>query len=326
MLQSTFDFIGDVQNLSDPSLNIYGNLELNLAGLKDLNPKYAKLISKLNMDGHCLVEMFISSKPSNPQIGFKMKVSQIKIEKTKIENLSIIAKMENKRISLSKFYARLYGGEINLQGACSLDSKDFPATLNLNVFNLCLNTIIKDITGKDTPLHGRFFSLGHLNAPLKTPKAVEGKVWLSVAGSNILRLPLFAGITDVLRLPQLRKTRFKEASGNFTVARQQIRTSDFKIATNNMVIYFKGYMDFVGNLGFDVEPTFAPSLLSAPNIGNILRIFIEPTTGSFLGEIKLKGTIKEPRYTFKPFSKDKFFPRGIEKTLKEIFKFKKKDE
>ena len=82
-------------------------------------------------------------------------------------------------------------------------------------------------------------------------------------------------------------------------------------------------MDFAGNLGFDIEPAFSESFLATPHIGNILGIFIDSTTGAFLGEIKLKGNIKEPRYTFKPISADKFFPKALEKGLKQLFKFKK---
>ena len=326
ILQSGFDFIGEVQNLSEPSLNIYGNLDLNLADLKDINPEYSKLPEKLNMDGRCLGEILISSKPDNPQIDLKCKASQIGIEKIKVKDLSSIFRMENKEVSLSKFYAKLCDGEINLQGACKLDSPEPTANLNINIFNLDLNKLIRDITGKETPVHGRFFSLGRLAVPLKDPRDVEGKVWLSCAGSNILRFPVFTGIADVLRLPQLRKIEFKEASGNFTAGRRQIETGDFKIASSNMVIYLKGYVNFAGNLAFDIEPSFSPAFLAAPNIGNILGIFVDSSTGNFMGEIKLKGTLKEPRYTFKPFSQEKFFPRAIEKTLKELFKFKKEKE
>ena len=93
-----------------------------------------------------------------------------------------------------------------------------------------------------------------------------------------------------------------------------------------MVICLKGYMDFAGNLAFDIEPTFSPAFLSVPRIGNILGMLTEPTSGRFLGEIKLKGSLKEPRYTFKPISPDKLFRGGIEEGLKRLFKFKKKEQ
>lgn len=327
ILDSQFDFIGDVQNLSDPSLNIYGNLDINLANLKKINPQYSKLPAKLNMEGRCKGEVFVSSKVNNPQIGLKINAPQIQIEKTKIEDLSIVSKMEDRKVSFSKFYARLYDGEINLQGACNLKSPEFPANLNLNIFNLNLNKIIKDITEKDVFIDGQLFSLGRLDAPLKNPKAVKGELWLSITGAEMLKLPVFAGITDVLRLPQLRKVKFREANGNFAIAQQTIRTSDLQVISNNVVIYFKGYMDFAGNLAFDIEPSFSQDfLLTSPNIGNILGILIDSSTGTFLGKIKLKGNIKNPRYTFKPISAEKLFPGGIEEGLKQLFKkFKMKE-
>lgn len=323
ILGSTFDFIGDVQNLSEPSLNIYGDLDINLAGLKKINPEYTKAFNKLKMDGHCLGEVLISGEPSNPQIGLKIRASQIEIEKIKIESLSIISQMENKKVTLSKLYAGLCEGEVKLDGSCRLDVKDFPTNLNLNVFNLELGKIFNDVPGKNVRVHGRLFSLGRLKGYLKRPKSVEGEIWASASGSNILQLRLFREIAEILRLPELLKVEFSEASGNFSIAKEAIRTDDLKIVSKVVALYFKGYMDFAGNLGFDIEPAFSESFLATPHIGNILGIFIDSTTGAFLGEIKLKGNIKEPRYTFKPISADKFFPKALEKGLKQLFKFKK---
>ncbi len=327
VLGSTFDFIGDVQELNNPTLNIYGNLNLNLAGLEKLNPQYLPLADKLKAKGACSGEIFISAKPDNPLIGLKMKSGEIKIEKVTLRDLAITAKMENKTAFLSKLYAKLCAGEVNLQGDCSLDSPGLPANLNFNLFNLDLNKIIADITGKDTPVHGRLFSLGKINGSLQDWRTVTGQVWLSAAGSNILQFRLLKGISEILRLPQLSKIEFKEAGGNFSIAQQVVRTADFKISSNIVDLYYKGYINFKGDLSFDVEPHFSQGFLSsAPDIGNILGIFIDSTTGSFLGEIKLKGSIKEPRYTFKPVSIERIFPQAIEKQLKGLFKFRNNQE
>lgn len=326
ILDSTFDLIGDIQNLSSPSLNIYTTVKLDLKSLSGINPKYALGLEKIQMDGRCDGEIYLAQQANNPEVGLKLNAAQIQIEKTGIENLLLVAKMKNKEITLSSFYAKLYYGEIKLDGTCKLDKQGFPATLNLNVFNLELNNIIADITGKDTPIHGRLFSLAKLKSPLRDPKAVEGTLWISVSGSNILQIPLLGGITEILKFPQMRKIEFKEASGNFAIAKQAARTEDFKIISDNLVIHYKGYIDFAGNISFDVDPVFSANFLATPSIGNILGIFID-SAGNFMGEIKLKGNVKDFRHTFKPFSKEGIFPQGIEEGLKQLFKrFQEKEE
>lgn len=326
VLNSSFDLIGDVQNISKPLLNIYGNLDIDLNDLKDLNHKYIKGLGKLNMEGRCPGKFYLASKVGNPEAGLKIGASQIMIEGTKVENLSITSQMENKKVSLTKLYAKLWDGEVNLQGAARLDAEGIPANLNINIFNLNLNKIVSYMVDKDIPVHGRVFSLGRLDAPLKNLKAVVGKLWLSGSGSNMLELPTFKGLADVLRLPNLRKVEFKEAAGNFIIGGQAIRTDDFKIVGNNIVIHFKGYMDFIGDLGFDIQPSFSESfLMASPSISNILGVLID-SRGNFLGEIKMKGNIKNPHYAFKPISMEKLLPSAIEKGLKELFKFKKKEE
>ncbi|NQS99657.1 MAG: hypothetical protein HQ595_01120, partial [Candidatus Omnitrophica bacterium] len=325
ILDSPFNLIGDVQNLTRPSLNIYGDLELNLAGLKKLNPKYIESLGKYSMRGVCPTKIYISGEMKNPEVGLKMEARQIEIAEAKIDSLSIVSKLENNKLTIDKCYLILYGGEINLEGSCDLDSAQLPADLNINIFNLELNNLIADISGKPTPVHGRFFSLGKLKAPLKDHEQVEGKLWVSAAGSNILQLPLFEGLAEIIHLPELRNSEFKEASGNFAIARRAIRTEDFKIISNSVVIHFKGYMDFTGDLGFDVQPSFSERFLqTTPRFSNILGIFFD-STGNFLGEIKMKGNLKKPRLSYKPVSADKLFPRALEEGLKALFKRKQED-
>lgn len=325
-LGSSFDFIGDVQNLGDPTLNIYGNLDIDLAGLKKLNPAYLKPFSQFDMDGHCLGELFLSSQLNNPQAGLKLKAGQIRLANFRLYELAAIAELKDRQLQISKCYGKLYDGEINLEGTVKLNSPDWPAKLNLNLFNVDINKVIMDLTERPTPIHGRLFSLTRASAPLKDFKAIEGKSWMSISGSNILQVPVFSGVAEVLRLPELSKIEFKEASGNFAIGQQTLKTDDFKISSEAMSILFKGNLNFNGDLGFDVQPNFSPDLLASSNIGAILGMFIDSTTGGFLGEIKLKGNIKEPRYTFKPLSANKIIPKGIEEGLRQLFKFKKQED
>jgi len=323
IVDSTFDLIGDVQNLSDPSLNIYGNLDIDLAGLEKIDPQYINIPANIKIQGHCLGEVLISSKPTNPRIGLKMHSEELLIDKTKLNDVSIVGLMENKKVSFSKCYAKVYDGEINLQGECNLDKEGYPVKLNLNVFNLEMHQALQDIVGEATPLHGRLFVLSAINSKIQDYNVTQGKTWLSITGSNILQLPIFRDIADVLRFPELRKTEFNEASGNFIIGKRQIGTNDFKIAGENITIYFKGAMDFSGNLGFDVEPNFSERLLNTDSrAGKLLDVLFDSTTGNFMGEIKLKGNINNPRYSFKPISPEKLFQRG----LQELFKLKKKEE
>lgn len=323
ILGSTYDFIGDIQNLSDASLNIYGNLDLNLKDLQGFNPEYVPIAGKVKIEGRCLAAVYLASQIKNPEIGLKMNASSIEAGKIKIDNLIVNAQLQDNTVSLTRWDAKLYEGELNLLGTCKLDSPGQPVSLDLNISNLELNKIISDLAGKETPLHGRLFALSKLNGPLKDIKKAEGTLWLNISGSNILQVPLLKGIAEVLRLPEMSSIEFKKAAGNFTIAQGALRTEDFKIAGDNLALYYKGFIDFDGNLSFDILPQFSQGFFSAsPSISNILGIFID-TAGNFLGEIKMKGTVQNVRHTFKPFSMKNLSPqRLIEEGLKQFFKFK----
>ncbi len=324
---SAFDIIGDVQDLSRPSLNLYADLEIDLAGLKKLNPEYTKLPQKLIISGNCPGEVFIAGEAANPQMGLKVHSRQIKVEGAELKELSLVAGMKDRKVSLSKFYAKLCEGEINLEAECALDSKELPASLNLNIFNLELNRAIKDIIGEDTPVHGRLFTLARLEGSLKNLDSVQGKSWLSITGSNILQLPVFKGLGEALRFPELRKVKFTEASGNFAILNRCIQTNDFKIASKNVVIYFKGNMDFDGKLGFDIEPNFSEKLLGTESkAGQVLGMLFDSTTGNFMGRIQLKGDLENPRYTFTPIAPKKLLQKGLERGLQELFKLRKEEQ
>ncbi|MFH1245095.1 MAG: AsmA-like C-terminal region-containing protein [Candidatus Omnitrophota bacterium] len=321
ILDSTFDVIGDIQNLKDASFNIYGNLDLNLTDLQNLNPAYLPLADKIKMEGRCSTAVYLAAQTKNPEIGLKINASPLKMGKIGIDNLIVNAQLKDKTVSLNQCYVKLYDGEVNLTGNCQLSSPNRPVSLDLNISNLELNKLSSDLAGKTTPLHGRLAALSKVNSSLKDIQNAEGKLWLNISGSNILQLPMLKGIADILRLPEMSSIEFKEATGNFIIAQRALTTEDFKIASDSLALYYKGFIDFDGNLNFDIRPQFSPGFFSAsPNISNILGIFID-TAGNFLGEIKMKGTIKEVRHTFKPFSMKNFSPQKlIEEGLKRLFK------
>ncbi|MFH1046304.1 MAG: hypothetical protein V1727_04995 [Candidatus Omnitrophota bacterium] len=323
---STLEFIGDIQDIPQATLNIYGDITIDFNSLKNINPRYLKINEKSLPNGQAQGTFFVSGTLDNPAAGLKLNAPQLTISKVLLTDFALEAQLKNKKAILTKCYARVSDGEVNIDAVSDFSQKKFPASVNINIFNLDLHKLLTDLTGKERPFYGRVFSLGHFNLPLAAYKDVEGKLWLSASGTNILRFRAFEQLSKILRFSEKDQAGFKEASGNFLVAKRNLSSEDFTVSSDNVKLIFKGYMDFTGNLDVSVIPNFSQNFLtSAPNMGNILGILID-STGNFLGEIRWQGNVKDSHFSFMPLAIKNIFQGGFSEELLKFLPFKKQNE
>ncbi|MBN3038991.1 MAG: hypothetical protein JW869_06220 [Candidatus Omnitrophica bacterium] len=317
---STLKIIGDVQDIAKPQINCYGDLKVDLKGLKRLHPQLTKIPEELDLVGSASGTLFLTGSPDNPQAGLKLQSQKLKVDNISVADFSLAAEMKDKMVEISKIYAKTCQGEVNIESMCNLAVRELPAAVVVKISNIDLHQIIKDISGKERPFYGQVFAQAQLSAPLKDYKAVQGNLFINTSGANILRFPFFEKLANILQFSENTKGGFKQATGNFQVANETIRSQDLAILSDHVKIIFKGVMDFKGDLNVDVYPNFSQSFLTtSPNVGSILGILVD-STGNLLGEIKLTGNVKKPDWSFAPSFK-KLFPGGVDQKILDLFPF-----
>ena len=309
-LDSSFDLTVNINNRDLPLLNIQGNVNLELADLKQTAAEYFSQINKLNPKGR----LALTAKLDGSWNAWKewsgtlqAESEELIIKEVRFKNLLIAVEMKDKKVSLDKLSAGLYRGVLTSSGILDLAHTRPFYRLELNLVNIDLAELTKE------PALNWQSSSGHINGNLelegyqKKSGTITGKGWLRVEEAKLWETAVFQGLANILYFPNLQKVLFKNGSANFVVANQEVMTSDLLLKGGGLNLSARGSIDFKGNLDFSITTELAREMAKqSPEFGKIANMIMSGLW-NYLIELRLKGTIKEPKYSIIP----KFSLKGL---------------
>jgi hypothetical protein len=303
-LDSSFDLSGNITELKKPLVNIQGIVEFNLADLtKALPSQYSQEISNLSPEGRLRLNgeaTGIWNQWENWSGAIQASSEQIKIKKIKFDRLLLDAKMENKKVWLIRLTANSYGGILNSTGWLELQHPQSHYRLDIDLLNFDFAEL-----GKEPHLNWKYSS-GYMSGKVslegytEKSETITGRGWLKVGEGKFWETPLFAGLANILYFPNLGKVLFKRGSATFTVIEKEIRTSDLLLEGAGLDLNAKGSISFDGNLDFGITTELARGLAKqSPEFAKIANMIVSGLW-NYVIELRLKGTVKKPKYSIVP--------------------------
>lgn len=205
--------------------------------------------------------------------------------------------------SLTDLKGRLAGGSFSGSAVMMpAGGNDRRYEAKMEVIHGDLSEIISMVSSNAGPrCGGRLYGNLAVTGLVGNPLTAEGQGTLSVKKGAILRLPLFGGMTDALAesVPGLRGVVDQtEVRIPFVIKDGRVWTKEASIDGNMLSLTAKGSVGFDGSLDFDwqVKPANETKI-----IGSVLRALTSPLSRIF--ELRLEGTLKEPRWRTALFSK-----------------------
>jgi hypothetical protein len=308
---SRFDLIGDVTGFLNPLLNLYGNLTLDIRDSKKIYPKLAEFFDKYDPKGILSANVFVNGpakQPKNLELGIKASSDKIIIKEFSADNLRLDLRMKDRIIQLPSSSAGFYGGTLSCQGALNLENDKSEYAFELDTLDIDLSRLIKDTELENKNITGMFNSKLVLQGQLDRPESVTGDGWIRIRDGYLWEAPFLIELSEVLYLANVDKVAFKEAFGTFTIKDKQVSTQDLTFYSELIRLVMKGYVDFDQRLSFDLIINFSEGLAQRNELTRLGYLLVT-NDGEYIGEIKIKGTIKEHRFV------KKLFP--VEKILKE---------
>jgi len=290
---SSVSLTGDIYEISEPDLNVYGDLDIFLEDIFD---------DDIDMRGRCKGELFIGGKPSMPrlmELGLKLKSDEIKVNAFSAQNLEVKFVTKNQRANLSKFTLDLYGGMLVISSAMDLSRHRIPYEVAGHLRNVQVEKVIMDTKLKDSGIYGNFNSSVKLSGTSGNLKSINGDGWIHIKDAHLGPLPIFIPLVSNLAglfqkmVPGYEKLKLKEATATLIIADEKVTTHDCTLWGDEASVLYDGSVDFEGNLDFRIENNFAEGLM-----------------GNLISESYLRGTIKKPKYEFSPLPVGNFF-KGI---------------
>ncbi len=318
-----FNLFGAVSDFKDPLLNVYGSIALDINELKNYLPqKNVELLTKNEVSGELSAKFYFAGKWKDQKTwAMELKVGspQLQVKKLKFDDCYLEYKFKDNFVSMPTIAARPYGGNLVANVAIDYAQKNPQYAIELDIKDVDISKWKNDTELKKYDLRGLFYANAEFGGFGNNIETLRGKGRFAIVNGKLWELPVFAGLANILFIPGVDKIVFREARGSFTVGNKAIYTSDTEIHATEMNLVYDGSVDFDGNLDFSVTAAFAKNLLATPTGLGPLRDLLLDQAGNYIGDIKLKGTLKEPKYAIKPFPIDKIFQKKLLDKFKGIF-------
>ena len=325
---SNLNLVGEIQNYQKPELKLSGDASLNLEDIQKIlsrvlgtDEKINAFLNNLKPKGVCNMSVFFDgllADFANCEIGIKANAENLSLSGFNLGALDATAQLKNKELTIPKFDLSPYSGTLKMQTKVNFSPKNETIgseyNIDIKAAKIDLSKLIKDTGFKDKNIRGSAFFDCSLLGTGNDLNNLKGQGWILISDGHLWEFPLLGGLADVLHMAQLKNIEVNEAAGNFTVANGNITTQNLAFSSPQLNMEARGSLGLHGNLDFNAGVSFAPGFAQANQLTK-LAMFLVDETGRFLGQVKLSGTLKEPKYTYVPLHLDK-----IVNKIKEIFK------
>ncbi len=319
-----FNLIGSISDFNDPALKIHGSIATDIDQIKKWLPSQnIETLDKMEVTGNVSAKFVFDGKLNDQktwQIDAVADSPQLTVKKLKFDETHIEYRFKDNFVSMPRISAKPYDGSLTANIAIDYTQENPQYVIELQIADVDINKWKNDTALKDKDLHGLFYTNGQFGGYGKNIETLRGKGDFAIKNGRFWELPVFAGLANILYIPGLSKIVFGEARGTFTVGNKVITTNDTQLVSQQMTLVGDGTMDFDGNLNFHLTAAFDKNLLNVPSaLGPLRDLFIDQE-GNYLGDIKLDGTTKEPKFKIKPIPIDKIFQNKLlDKIKKGLF-------
>jgi len=302
-LDTQFLVSGDVDQSvpSEPRVDLTGKISLELSNLnKILGNKYP-VITTLSPSGQLDTQFSIIG----PVLDFKhcyLQVSAISssifLYGLKATDFTLDFLQEQGIAKIPTAYVTFYDGVIRGAGALNLNTEDLAYLFELKASGINLGKLKLDTPSKHKDIAGVFLGEVKFNGAGFDLNQLTASGNFAVSHGRLGELNLLQGLGKILLARDLGKIEFTDCSCDFLIKNKFIYTDKLKLHSSIVELAGPVKIGFdnslAGVLGVDILNEMIPLDGTFKDITTALS-----GEGGKFGEIKLSGTLAEPKYSFK---------------------------
>lgn len=295
---SSFDLRGAVGNLKDPTLDLYGDLRVDLLDLRRVMPGIAKNLTDIALEGRCDLEGVIRGKLKEPlgwEVELKVGSRRVSVKDFKFEKAFCDFRMSDGRLSVIRLVAYPYEGRLTSSFACQLTRPSSPFVVDLEVAGLNLARLAKDTPLIKKDIWGRLFGKLRLEGSIQDPGTFRGNGWVRIEEANLWEIQLLGQLADLLYFTALPTARLKEASGTFVVTKKNVITRDLELRGDEVTLLVDGSVGFDTQLNLYLTARVAEKL--AAKLPDKVSTFFKRVVWGGLARYRIEGTLAQPKFS-----------------------------
>jgi len=333
LLTSHVELAGQITNLNDPALLIYGEAGIAPSDIRRLIKRFAaggkppyKYLHYF--DGYTHSKFYFRGKPGDIRtwdLSLKSRAKEILAGPFHIPDVSSDMTMARGILAVESFSARPYGGIVTGGGKLDLAEKTLPYDLHISARKININEVIRDSSFKFKTLSGDLNAGILLEGNGPDRNKIHGAGRIEVMNGNLGPMPVLSPYLGNLygfmrvAIKEIAPAVISGGSMDFTVKDTKIATDNLVLVGNMLNVYAKGYVDFDTNLNLQAEN----ELKESDGNESWSRGLVEfvASFGRSISTAYLTGTLSKPVWRFEYFNGPKDSLSGkIETTLKGILK------
>jgi len=328
-LDSSFEFIGELESLDKPVLSLYGKANVDIKDIAYFAPEsLSKSIKIMKPSGKLASSVYFKGNlkdPSACEIGVKSNAEYIKMWNFKLDNFHMDMRLEDGILLVPLISAYPYGGVFVSSLRVDIEDSLIPYEADCKISGVNIADILEGTKLGKNNLQGFLFSEFAVQGNAKSLSSMRGSGKIAVQRANLgpmpLLTPLLGNLYGYLRhaFPELEQIDIKRGTCDFIIADRKISTENLVLMGDVLGIYARGYMDFDKNLNFDVEnELIKPEAAGAPDWQTAVQGMIV-NFGKFISKSHLGGTLDKPKWSFEYIGGMKnVLKGGLDKVLKGV--------
>ena len=303
-LDSLFSLDGDIDNsgLAKSQVDLNGKINLSLEDLSKILDKQYPALKTMRLSGRMGMQFSLSGDISdfkNCFIQARLSSSSLSLYGLNSRDFSLDYLQEQRLAKILAMRIAFYDGVISGSGAMNLDTVNFPYHLEAQANGVKLEKLKMDTPSRNKnisgALHGEIKLSGFSNALDKLSGAGnfqvnEGKLW---------ELNLLQGLGKILFAKDFASIALSDCSCAFLVKDKFVYTDNLKLKSNLSDLSGTFKIGFDGSLDAVLDLEINSEIIPLSGTLKDITTAIVGQAGKF-GEIKISGTLGQPRYIFKP--------------------------
>ena len=315
-LDSEFSLSGDVDfsNSSAAVVDAAGKVKIDLKDIKGPLKKFKAQLDKIDPQGSLQIKGKFNGNIKDIRsclIEAQGSAGSLSLYGLKADGFNMDYRQDNGIAEIAVMHLSLYGGYVDLTGKMNLKSENLPYWINANTQGVKIEKLKNDTAVRDKDIAGTVQAQLKLNGFSNDLARLSGAGTLTVTDGKLWQLNLFKGIGALLFTNDFTNVVFNEGSCGFTIKDKYIHTDNLSLKSNLTNISGKVKIGFDGSLEASLDAEVLPEAPLSGTVKDITTAILGQATR--VGVIKVTGSLKEPKFKFKPAVAD------IIKGIKDMF-------
>jgi len=312
---SLFSLEGEILNYENPTLRLNGRWEGPVEELGQFTLFQEKSLGSEALKGKCVTQFTLAgpkSRPDDITLEGEFSSDFLSYKSFRFKNLSSRYSFQHKTLTLTQFSGDFWGGRLLSDATIHLsDERDYKVKAELTQARL--SEAVQNFTPERKEFRGLLSVTLEAEGRMTDTETLRGDGWVKVEEGDLFQFPILGGLTPVLRpiiatlYPELdERIVFQEAYAHFNVKEKTVSTENLTLKGDRAILYGEGSVGFDQSVNFHIGIQFTdPQILDRPTkISRLKNIFINEK-GVLSGEVRMSGTLSQPKYRYVPLSLDR---------------------